>query len=222
MNLVTIVHLVRSFPRRLFGPSGDFRRGEKTERSRALAALWFARWPDIAPSPRGLQSPRAALSGDRWVRFHSLPGSKQYAETDEERRTVLARHFAVLRYLSRDRPELGYVVIGEDWGPGDIASGWTRKYLEGAWPWLKSPNPPERGEAVFYHWVLQHPTLEAMEPVLQRVAAEEATIVISNAALDWLYHPYDGGADVYTATTAGRDALRGRYAEWLPAREDGL
>ena len=135
---------------------------------------------------------------------------------------MLARHHAVLSDLSRGRSFDGYVVVGEDWGPADLASGWTKKYLAGSWPWRAWPDPPERGEAVFYHWVLQLPTLEAMEPVLQRVADEQATIVISNARLDWLYHPYDGGADVYTATTAERDALRERYSEWLPAGDDGL
>ena len=29
--------------------------------------------------------------GHHWVRFHSLPLSKRYAETDEERQTLLVR-----------------------------------------------------------------------------------------------------------------------------------
>lgn len=36
---------------------------------------------------------------DRWVRFHSLPGSKRYPDTEAEYATVRYRHNTVLREL---------------------------------------------------------------------------------------------------------------------------
>ncbi|WP_425457790.1 DUF3885 domain-containing protein [Catellatospora sichuanensis] len=38
-------------------------------------------------------------SPDRWVRFHSLPGSKRYPENEGEYGTVLNRHHTVLDQL---------------------------------------------------------------------------------------------------------------------------
>ncbi|MEU6409518.1 hypothetical protein [Microbispora sp. NPDC046933] len=38
----------------------------------------------------------------------------------------------------------------------------------------------------------------------------------------WLYHPYDGGADVIGPTRAARDALKGRHRDWLSAHSLGL
>ena len=46
-------------------------------------------WNDLPPRP-----------GDaRWVRFHSLPGSKRYAENEAEYACVLSRHNVVIGEL---------------------------------------------------------------------------------------------------------------------------
>ncbi len=59
---------------------------------------------------------------DRWVRFHSLPESKRYPESNEEYQEVLSRHNQVLNELcamnnevylitngaSRSKAEIGY------------------------------------------------------------------------------------------------------------------
>jgi hypothetical protein len=37
-----------------------------------------------------------------------------------------------------------------------------------------------------------------------------------------IYAPYDGGADLILADPGRRDALAGRYRDWLSARPDGL
>lgn len=36
---------------------------------------------------------------DRWVRFHNLPGSKRYADNEEESAELVCRHLAVLAEL---------------------------------------------------------------------------------------------------------------------------
>ncbi|WP_019072833.1 DUF3885 domain-containing protein [Streptomyces hokutonensis] len=52
-----------------------------------LSALWRRQFPKGPPVAHEL---RAAYS-DRWVRFHSLPGSKRYPETGDEYAVVLHR-----------------------------------------------------------------------------------------------------------------------------------
>ena len=60
----------------------------------ASSALWDEQWPGCAKL-------RYALRGvvDRWVRFHTLPGSKRYPESEAEYGIVLARHNTVLAEL---------------------------------------------------------------------------------------------------------------------------
>ncbi len=51
----------------------------ESSEARALATLWNARWPGLEPIAHGLR-----WRSDRWVRFHSLPGSKRYADDEGE------------------------------------------------------------------------------------------------------------------------------------------
>ena len=50
--------------------------------------------PLTVPSPQGRGG-----TGQRWVRFHSLPGSKRYADDEEEYAELMCRHLAVLAEL---------------------------------------------------------------------------------------------------------------------------
>jgi hypothetical protein len=59
---------------------------------------------------------------------------------------------------------------------------------------------------------------------LLRLVADYGTagVIITTIDLSWLYHPYDGGADVIAATSGQRDQLRRHYQEWLSAHPAGL
>ncbi|MGW1610935.1 DUF3885 domain-containing protein [Streptomyces sp. NPDC002285] len=65
-----------------------------------LSALWQQQFPKVPPIAHEL---RAAYS-DRWVRFHSLPRSKRYPETEEEYAIVLHRYNTLLDELERTMP----------------------------------------------------------------------------------------------------------------------
>lgn len=85
----------------------DQRRELRPERTRqvdaaarkALTDLWQRHWPDCPPVGYKLRTPHQ----DVWVRFHSLPGSKRYAETETETEAeyavVLERYNTVLDEL---------------------------------------------------------------------------------------------------------------------------
>ena len=60
-----------------------------------LTTLWARAWGDCRPVSYEL---RGCLH-DRWVRFHSLPGSKRYADNEEEYAELIRRHLAVLAEL---------------------------------------------------------------------------------------------------------------------------
>jgi hypothetical protein len=62
-------------------------------------------------------------------------------------------------------------------------------------------------------------------PRLLRLVADDATggvIVITTAEMGWLYHPYDGGADIIAASPVHRDQLRRAHTDWLSAHRSGL
>ena len=57
----------------------------------SLTTAWRTRWGEN-PVAYELRDRHA----DRWVRFHSLPQSKRYAETEDEYEIILDRHHQVL------------------------------------------------------------------------------------------------------------------------------
>ena len=60
-----------------------------------LTALWVGAWGDCRPVSYELRS----CLHDRWVRFHSLPGSKRYAGSEQEYAELIRRHLVVLAEL---------------------------------------------------------------------------------------------------------------------------
>ena len=78
----------------------------------------WARWYDVEPFGHAL---RVAYS-DRWVRIHTLPRGKRYAETEAERREIAKRYEAAGKDVLGTRAEctlVGYGYGGEAALPAD-------------------------------------------------------------------------------------------------------
>ncbi len=64
------------------------------------------------------------------------------------------------------------------------------------------------------------------DPALDRLllcVADDMTdgVILTNTTCDWVFHPYDGGADIFTNSTEDRDRLSAAYADWLPPSPSG-
>ncbi|MGW7683764.1 DUF3885 domain-containing protein [Kribbella sp. NPDC054772] len=200
---------------RVRGLTGDFTTPEDSARARELTAAWEQAWPGSEPVGYLLRG------ADKWVRFHSLPGGKRYADSPQEYEEILRRHHAVLEALSGGLASEQLLAIGEDYGPRDLSTGWTRRHLHGAWPWRRWYD--ENGtESWSYFWVKSGLTRVELGHLLTATANGETSVIIVGPGLRWIYAPYDGGADVVAPDRVERDALHDRFAEWLSERADGL
>lgn len=112
----------------------------------ALSEAWLSRWggSPIAHELRGRHT-------DRWVRFHSLPESKRYAQTEEEYGVILDRHHTVLLQGVTD-DELGCVIIA----PRDLR--WLYHPHDGGADVI-APTTRERDALKIRHrdWLSAHP-----------------------------------------------------------------
>jgi hypothetical protein len=188
----------------------------------ALSALWNERWPGCSKVPYELRSLR-----DRWVRFHTLPGSKRYPDTEAEYGIILARHNSVLDELATSPTVLvvtaGYSATAHRQEP--LRSAETVAVHPDATYWTSICTDDEPGFEVWMHlyagetpWAVGH-----LDPLLREVADDMiANVLIADVELRWLYHPYDGGMDVILPSTAEREALRDRHRAWLSAHRLGL
>jgi len=79
-----------------------------------LHRRWQAAYPDCPPTGYILRSQYR----ERWVRFHSLPGSRRYPESEDDYQTLLHRHNAVLSGLNDG--ESGIVLISTGYSNTDV------------------------------------------------------------------------------------------------------
>lgn len=191
-----------------------------------LAGAWDDRWPGRAPIGHTLRS------DDRWVRFHSLPQSQRYPQTEAQYVELLGRHRTVLAELSAagSAGARDVVVVTASWSASSLPvprSAPVAAAVPGAryWRSVCTDEDPERRESVWTHLFvdrvsLDHPGLEQ----LLRIVADDQTdgVLLLAPDLSWLYAPYDGGADVYPATAGHRDELATVHADWLPPTDSGL
>lgn len=186
----------------------------------SLSQRWDRQWPGVRPVAYEL---RSALP-DRWVRFHSLPDSKRYAETADDYDEILRRHLTVLAELSggtsaevtvicaswsetatSDLPPPDIGLASEPWrtvalDEGDPESGWLHLHLAST----KASSPEIRS-------------------ILLKVADDQLhDVMVLDDSVGWIYHPYDGGADVVAASADERDRLKRAHSAWLSALPSGL
>jgi hypothetical protein len=160
------------------------------------------------------------------VRFHTLPGSKRYPDTEAEYAIVLARHNTVLAELMTSSAVLivtaGYSDAPEPdpscRSPETVATHPDATY----WTSVCIDDEPD-----FTSWIHlyagQRPWRPGcLDPLLRSVADDiVANVLVADPGLRWLYHPYDGGMDVMLASTAERDALRDQHSDWLSEHPAG-
>ncbi|MFF4784575.1 hypothetical protein ACFY3E_25115 [Streptomyces griseorubiginosus] len=162
------------------------------------------------------------------MRFHSLPDSKRYPESEEEYAIVLARYNTILDELFARRDVF---VVTMDWsntptGPEGYPTPRQTLHPEGIRWWTESeqddPDPQFHTHTRLYadrrRW-----NSGCLDGLLRAVADEALVeVFVADTELRRIHHPYDGGADVILATPGERDSLRDQHQEWLSRHPAGL
>jgi hypothetical protein len=189
-----------------------------------LEARWTRVWGQRPPISYELRG----RFPDRWVRFHSLPGSQRYATSEAEYREILHRHTTVLSDLADD-PGRGLLAVTASWSdtpaPADRTEALTLAAPDAAYWTSVMTDDSVHSEQVWAHlWVSPASLHDSGLEQILRLAADDASgpLLIVPATMSWLYAPYDGGADVIADTSQRRDHLRASNASWLSAHPSGL
>jgi hypothetical protein len=188
-----------------------------------LSGLWQRRWPEGPPVAHELRT----AYRDRWVRFHSLPGSKRYPETDTEYAVVLHRYNTVLDELFGGS-EVYVVTVAWSWEPSgpELPPRRGEVHPEGSlWMTLTDEDDPDPESRTYTHlYADRRPWRPGGADAILREVADDvlSEVFITDSGLHRIHHPYDGGADVILTTPEERDALRDRHRGWLPRNPAGL
>jgi hypothetical protein len=169
---------------------------------------------------------------ERWVRFRSLPGSKRYASTEDEYAEIMHRHLTVLaELLSPDNAgterELMVVTISWSGDPGPVPrTAELSRAMPAAAYWTSVLTGINAPDDTWWHLRVPATRLHSRElSQLLRLASDDdgaAGVIITTAGMDWLYSPYDGGADVIAATAEHRNQLHRAHKDWLSEHPAGL
>ncbi|MEU8528471.1 MULTISPECIES: DUF3885 domain-containing protein [Streptomyces] len=189
-----------------------------------LASLWRERRPAGPPLAHTFRGTYA----DRWVRFHSLPGSKRYPESEDEYAVLLARYNTVLDELFTGQDVF---VVTTDWsytpdGPAGYPTPRQELHPAGERWWTETelddldPDFPTHRRL----YADRRPWRRGCVDDLLRAVADEAVVdvFVTDTELRRIHHPYDGGADVVLTTPSERDRIRDRHRAWLSIHPSGL
>lgn len=187
-----------------------------------LSALWRRQWPECPPLAHELKN----VYADRWVRFHSLPGSQRYADDESEYAILLHRHNTVLNeFFTGQRVHIVTAPYGAREETVEISMAGVPHVLNpDSHPWTTlGEEGPDTDRIVHLH-VSGRPWLPGtIDPLLRAVADDQCSdVIIMDTALRRLYHPYDGGADCIVESTAERDRLKAAHSDWLSRHPRGL
>ncbi len=147
---------------------------------------------------------------ERWVRFHSLPESKRYAETKAEWDILLQRQNDILDYLIPQNTEIKVVI-------NSINSG---HFLFQMFD-FENIGVLIHDEMTFQSFVAETIWQSGgLNPLLIEIADDNIRAFI--IAPDCIIAPYDGGVDVILKDNSTKNALKIKFSDWLSQREDGL
>ncbi|MFB8783092.1 hypothetical protein VSS38_25695 [Streptomyces albogriseolus] len=181
-----------------------------------LTELWQQRWPGCPPVGYKLRGPYR----DVWVRFHSLPDSKRYAEDESECTVVLERYNTVLDELFAGADV--YVITPLWTTEAEVPRS---QAVTGYWQSLLVEDDPDPAFRTYCHlFVARRPWRRGcIDDLLRDIADDKvAGVLITDTRLLRIHHPYDGGADAFLATSEERDRVRERHADWLSRHPLGL
>lgn len=190
-----------------------------------LTALWERHWEHCLPVADWLKH----IYRDRWVRFHSLPGSKRYPGNEAEYDIVLGRYNTVLDELFHgEEVRVVTVTWSAEPHPEPLTAqhaGWhpDARYWRSVFT-----NEGEETDPEFFSYAHLHVSTVVWRPgrqdALLRAVADDLTggVMITSLSFDRIHHPYDGGAAVLLPTGAARDELKQRHADWLSADPNGF
>ena len=184
---------------------------------------WDKNYPESNPIGHELKS----VYPNRWLRIHSLPESKRYAESDNEYQIILNRQNKMISELIGENSEI-LVISGQyEMELTDKISTALSDYgiFEKCRTIELHKIYPEEYEDDFFYDVYIKPDIwkqNSQNELLKNIADDEFRAMFICPKRNCIVAPYDGGMDIIVDSQAKRDGLKAKYKDWFSEREDGM
>jgi hypothetical protein len=179
---------------------------------KTLRLHWDERWPNI--TPRAEELPK--IMQDRWARFYTLPNGKRYPQNESELGEIVSRHNKLLEDLKPDE----IIIITCEWDdqPTPYIKHSKVDPTSNYWQSIKEFSEDKNCAASYRHLFVSIKRWESgtLNDLLQSVANDDtAGVIVAPSNFLWLYHPYDGGADIIFPTTENKAQFIRTHKNWL-------
>lgn len=169
---------------------------------------------------------------ERWLRIHSLPEAKRYAETEAEWSILLHRQHTLFQDLMSQN-EAFYVLSGlysfgdkvfdkNIFSDYDFFKTLTIHELERIDLFKNSGDWYDEGSFYTPFFVKASIKSYGFDAILRAVADDEIRVFFLNTSTNTIIAPYDGGVDVILKDSETMLFYKEKYKNWLPERADGL
>jgi hypothetical protein len=207
----------------LSSPPGDWcRYFAQDNRHLNFEAYWHAEYPACPAIPYLLRD----AYPERWVRFHSLPDSKRYAENEAEYQIILHRHNTLLDHLAKQGAPL--LFISTEFGDTTNSTRADSPLVEldpsarCIWTFKADPDDDENYYSHLFmsEWQWKPGIFDSILRLVADWKIVDTMVVCTDRK--WIFHPYDGGADFILPNQSERDKLKACYSDWLSSHPRGL
>lgn len=179
------------------------------------ATAWTKSYPSAAPA--GFLC-RAAYP-ERWLRIHSLPKSKRYAETESERAEILRRHNTVASHTLGEGSDC--ILFLARYGQKKHWSDDCDIPLNAGRPIYATTYENDGDEWQFFSTPIVWRNDQFNDLILACANDSTGPLLFANTTLGIAYAPYDGGADLFFPDPSDVEAAKRKFHLWLSARTDG-
>jgi hypothetical protein len=189
--------------------------------------FWASRYDDSLPISHVFKRDYP----ERWLRIHSLPQSKRYAENEIEWRVLLNRQNTIISDIFGENIKV-FLMTGA-YSDRMILKSWNGKvhhvlkdyvFTKLAEIDLHSHSAEFFEEDVFYtpefteiDW-----KVDRYNDLLKAIANDELRAFFVSPEKNVIIAPYDGGLDIILKDVETRNYYKLKYNEWLSVRSDGL
>lgn len=186
------------------------------EQGMSFEALWQQYHPAAQPLGWILRD----VEKSNWVRFHSLPRSKRYPDSDAERSTILRRENTLAdeilgahaSWLVCCRP------VGFRNTHARPYNSLVRRYaMTSFWSFQAEDEVQFSVCAARLDW-----QAGAFDEVLLQIADDQVRALWVSEATGAVFAPYDGGTDCILPSMNAMQALKTRHKAWLSSHPEGL
>ena len=188
--------------------------------------IWNLTYPETIPISHLFKQKYA----ERWLRIHSLPESKRYAENTEEWNILLTRQNQIINDIFTDSIKV-FIVTGEyNWGERtpfitdeeEVFKPYNFVRLENIS--LFEINSEDYDEDDIYRPAFAETiwNLNKHDNLLKAIAKDETRAFFVSFEKNVIIAPYDGGIDLIFPNNQAKENYKKKYKKWISERADGL